>query len=156
MLEGFVFFSQMQIGESHVQVCVLSECIALGSDLSECFGSFGKYAGLKVRQSQHIKCVSSWSIFLFQIIPERGDRLVIISKMIIGISQNPIHFRGVFVLRIGRQIILCYDLCLVIILFDGVNLGDIIGHQCLVFCVILQGEKAFQCFVIPFLRITYV
>ena len=82
--------------------------------------------------------------------------LMILAEVVVSISQNTVHFGGMFVVRIGRQVILCYNLCLIVVLLDGINLCYIIRYECFVFGIVLQGEEIFQCLVITFLSVTDV
>ena len=149
-----VFFCQLQVRESHVQVSILGQCVVGGCHLSQHFGCFGVDFCLVIGESQHIKCIPAGSrVISVQIAGECFHCLVILSEMVVSVSQNAVHLGSVLVVRIGRQVVLCYDLRLIIVLFDSVDFCYVVRYEFFVLRVVLQREEVFQGFIITLLSV---
>ena len=153
---GFILLGQLQIGKSHMQISILRQGIINGGYFSQCFGGLGVYAYLKIGESQHVESVPAGRSVAFKIAFECFDGFLIFTEMIRSVSQNTVHFGGMFVLRISRQVILRYYFRFVVVFLDDVNLGYVIRYQCFVFRVVLQRQKSRKGLVVTFLSITDV
>ena len=77
--------------------------------------------------------------------------------MIFGCTEDTVQLGCVHValaVGMGRQCVLCHNLCLVVLLLQQIDFGDVIGDQVLVLGIVLQRQETAERFVIPSLGIS--
>ena len=101
LLEGHTRFGlvcQLQIRQSHVQVCVLRKGVVFGSHSAEDGGDLRIHAALIIGHSQHVKGIPSMSGrfgIVFYILSEGLYGFVILPEMVFGCTEDTVQLRRV-------------------------------------------------------------
>ena len=163
LLEGHTclgLVGQLQVSQSHVQVGILGESVVLGSHFAKDGRNLGIHAALIIGHTQHVEGISSMSGrfgIVLQVLLEGLYGFVIFPEMVFGCTEDAVQLRRVRVAQtvgVGRQSILRYNFCLVVLFLQQVDFGDVIGDQVLVLGIVLQRQETAERFVIPSLGIS--
>ena len=150
---GFIPVGKLQVGQSHMQVSVLRKRVVIGSHFTQNDRNLRIDSRLIIGHSQHIERISSSGGFhiVFQVSVESFCGFVVFAGMIVGRTLYAVHLSRIFLVGIGREIVLRDYFRFVIILFNQIYFRYVIGDECLVFRIVLQTEKTAESVFIPLL-----
>ena len=140
-----VLVGQLQVGKSHVQISVLSKgIVAAGRHFAQQFGHLGESTALVARHTLHVEGVASRAaIRIFFLIPGKSfHRFVVFAVMVIGCPFYAMHLGGIGFVGPGRQVVLCHDFRLVVILLEEIDFGDVVWYKAFILRTFLHGEES--------------
>ena len=112
---------------------------------------------MEARKSFHVEGIAAGrALAAVAVVGKLLHGLLVPAVVVVGATHDAVHLGAVFLAGVGGQVVLCYDFGLVIFLLGQVDFGDVVGHQCLVLPVVLQGEEALQGLVVALLGVADV
>ena len=150
---GFILFRQFEVGQAHVQVGVLAQCIFFLRDAGQQYGHLTIDTAMIAGQTIHVPGVATGGgTILFECL----HGFMVFSHVVAGRSDDAIHLCRILVARVGGKIVLRHNLRFVVLFLYQIDFCDVIRNQRLVLVVVLQGEEAVQGLVVALLGVADV
>ena len=139
-----IAFLQLQSGQSHVQVSILSQCILRTGCLTQMRQRLGIDSRIKITHTQLIHGQTGRHLLRFVVAFQRLDGSRIIFLSVSRLTGDTVHLSRILLFRIQSQISICHLSGLCIISLNQVNVGNIIRCQFLELPVILHLTESLQ------------
>lgn len=136
---GLVLVGHLQVGHTHVQPGVLRQGVVGRGDVAQQFGHAAIDSAVVARQAVHVLGVAPGLLVAeaARIGCEAVHGLLVAARVVVGGTFDAVHLGCVGGIGMGRQVVLRYNLGLVVLLLQQVDLGDVVGGQRFVFGVAL-------------------
>ena len=135
---------QLQSGQSHVQVSILSQRILRTGCLTQTRQRLGIDSRIKITHTQLIHGQTGGHLLCFVVAFQRLDGSRIVFLSVSRLTGDTAHLSGMLLFRIQSQISICHLSGLCIISLNQVNVGNIIRCQFLELPVILHLTESLQ------------